>query len=356
MVPNLKTLSALTAAATCIAAGAMAPAPALADEGVIEEVVVTGTRRVGLSPTETLSPVDSIGGERISRQASFDLTDSLTAINPSLNTQRFPIADGTALIRPVTLRNLSPDHTLVLMNGTRRHRSALVNLQLAPLGTVNQGSQAVDWAAFPAAAIERVEVLRDGASAQYGSDAIAGVINVILKNDSEGANFSAQYGEYYEGDGERLSISGTPGIRSGRSLGSRPFDCGRRCRSPGQAPTGDVGCAERGQKEIAVIREILDQTKTCPERENGDRIVGPEVLINIFAASVQDQFLVHNLRCPKIGQKDDEIPLLSARTLWSFSGLNELESIDRLPDIILKNNEVVDGQVSHETVLGVRDH
>lgn len=188
-------------------------APALAeDEGVIEEVVVTGTRKVGLAPTETLSPIDLIGGDRITNQAAFDMTDSLSALSPALNTQRYPIADGTALIRPVTLRNLSPDHTLVLVNGTRRHRSALVNLQNAPLGTVNQGSQAVDWAAFPSAAIERVEVLRDGASAQYGSDAIAGVINVMLKDDAEGGSVSAQYGEYYEGDGERFTVSGNIGL------------------------------------------------------------------------------------------------------------------------------------------------
>lgn len=178
----------------------------------LEEIVVTGTRKVGQSVTETLSPVDLIGGDLIGDQASYDMTDSLTKVSPSLNTQRFPIADGTALIRPVSLRNLSPDHTLVLMNGTRRHRSALVNLQLAPLGTVNQGSQAVDWAAFPAAAIERVEILRDGASAQYGSDAIAGVINVILKDASEGVSLAAQYGEYYEGDGERLSASVNVGL------------------------------------------------------------------------------------------------------------------------------------------------
>jgi len=86
-------------------------------------VVVTGTRRAGVDPAETLSPVDVISGDLIANQASFDLTDSLTALTPSLNTQRFPIADGTALIRPVTLRNLSPDHTLVLLDGKRRHRS-----------------------------------------------------------------------------------------------------------------------------------------------------------------------------------------------------------------------------------------
>ncbi|HJN52184.1 MAG: TonB-dependent receptor [Pseudomonadales bacterium] len=189
------------------------------DSGVMEEIVVTGTRKEGLSPTETLSPVDVIGGESLANQAAFDLTDGLTKIVPTINTQRFPIADGTAFIRPVTLRNLSPDQTLVLVNGTRRHRSPLVNLQLAPLGTVNQGSQGVDYSALPAAAIERVEILRDGASAQYGSDAIAGVINVILKDASEGFSVSVQTGEYYEGDGERT----TYGFNGGIALGDSGF-------------------------------------------------------------------------------------------------------------------------------------
>ncbi|MCP4045330.1 MAG: TonB-dependent receptor, partial [Gammaproteobacteria bacterium] len=115
------------------------------------------------------------------------------------------------------LRNLAPDQTLVLVDGTRRHRSALVNLQLAPLGTVNQGSQAVDFSAFPASAIKRVEVLRDGASAQYGSDAIAGVINIILKDDSEGASINAQYGKYAEGDGERVNFNANAGFGLGES-------------------------------------------------------------------------------------------------------------------------------------------
>ena len=203
----------ITMAATATALGA--PTAVLAQDAEFEEIVVTGTRKGGQSPTETLSPVDVLSGELLSDQAAFDLTDGLPKVTPSLNTQRFPIADGTAFIRPVTLRNLSPDHTLVLMNGTRRHRSALVNLQLAPLGTVNQGSQGVDFAAFPAAAIERVEILRDGAAAQYGSDAIAGVVNIILKDASEGGSLSAQYGEYYESDGERLSVSGNIGLPLG---------------------------------------------------------------------------------------------------------------------------------------------
>ena len=195
---------------TLLAAAVMALTPAASY--ALEEVVVTGTRKVGQAPTETISPIDVISGDALKNQGTFDLTDSLTKIAPALNTQRFPIADGTAFVRPVTLRNLSPDHTLVLVDGARRHRSALVNLQLAPLGTVNQGSQAVDFATFPSAAIKRVEVLRDGASAQYGSDAIAGVVNVILNDANEGFNVSAQYGEYDEEDGERLIVSANGGF------------------------------------------------------------------------------------------------------------------------------------------------
>lgn len=185
------------------------------EEGVLEEVTVTGTRKSGTSVLDTLSPVSVFSGAELENQGVTDLTDALTKISPALSTQRFPIADGTAFVRPVTLRNLAPDQTLVLVNGTRRHRSALVNLQLAPLGTVNQGSQAVDFSAIPSSAIKRVEVLRDGASAQYGSDAIAGVINVLLKDDNQGGSANAQYGQYTEGDGERFNFNANAGFGLG---------------------------------------------------------------------------------------------------------------------------------------------
>jgi iron complex outermembrane receptor protein len=110
------------------------------DEEFLDEIVTTGTRREGQSPTETLSPIDVLSGDSFVNQSTFDVTEALTKIAPSLNTQRFPIADGTAVIRPVSLRNMSPDQTLVLVNGSRRHRSALVNLQFSPLGTINTGA------------------------------------------------------------------------------------------------------------------------------------------------------------------------------------------------------------------------
>jgi iron complex outermembrane receptor protein len=196
-----------------------APQASAASSDRLEEVVVTGTRKTGVSVTESLSPIDIVSGSAIANQASSDLTEALRNIAPSFNTLRYPIADGTAFIRPVSLRNLAPDQTLILMNGSRRHRSALVNLQAAPLGTINQGSQAVDWASFPAAAVKHVEVLRDGASALYGSDAIAGVVNIILKDARSGGSLTAQAGQYGVGtgtsedsDGARVTVTGNVGL------------------------------------------------------------------------------------------------------------------------------------------------
>jgi iron complex outermembrane receptor protein len=261
---HLRTVIALTLS-SLLPVTTIAQQPA--DDADIEEVVVTGTRKVGVLPTETLSPVDVIGGDAIGNQAAFDLTDSLTKVVASLNTQRYPIADGTAFVRPVSLRNLSPDHTLVLVNGTRRHRSALVNLQLAPLGTVNQGSQGVDWSAFPSAAIERVEVLRDGASAQYGSDAIAGVVNLIMKENREGGSFWAQYGEYSESDGERLSVSGNIGL----PLGADGF-----VSLTGEYSTSEITSRGVARPDAADVGAIVG-SELVPEEGLGQRWGDPDV-------------------------------------------------------------------------------
>jgi iron complex outermembrane receptor protein len=242
-------------------------------QDLVEEVIVTGTRKAGTSPIESLSPVDVIGGEKLADQASFDLTDSLTKLSPSLNTQRFPIADGTAFLRPVSLRNLAPDQTLVLMNGTRRHRSALVNLQFSPFGTVNQGAQAVDWAMFPAAAIKRVEVLRDGASAQYGSDAIAGVINVILKDASDGASITAQYGEYDEDDGDRYSISGNIGL----PLTDRGF-----VNLTGEYSSTDITWRGVPQGDAAAVGDFLGDPNPVPLDGFGQRWGDPDIEASKF--------------------------------------------------------------------------
>lgn len=162
------------------------------DDFILDEVVVTGTRVADRSRLDTLSPVDVLTADALSSQGSTELATSLQRLAPSLTFPRPSATDGTDSIRPATLRGLSPDQTLVLVDSKRRHASALVNLG----GSVGRGSSAVDLNALPVSAIERVEVLRDGASAQYGSDAIAGVVNVRLRAEREGGGATLTYGEY----------------------------------------------------------------------------------------------------------------------------------------------------------------
>jgi len=260
---------------------ALAAAPAFAqdtkpaadpDAKKLDNVVVTGTRKAGLSPTETISPVDAYSGVQLEQTASPDLTESLTKIMPALSTQRFPIADGTSFVRPVSLRNLAPDQTLVLVNGARRHRSALVNLQLAPLGTVNQGTQAVDFSAIASNAIKRVEVLRDGAAVLYGSDAIAGVVNVILDDDPEGVKVSLMGGEYNEGDGDRMKIAASAGLH----LGSEGF-----MRFRAERDTSDITSRGNPRPDAAAIADIVGK-ENVPYDGYGQRWGDPDVESNKF--------------------------------------------------------------------------
>ena len=156
----------------------------------IEQIVVTGTRVADRSAIETAVPVDVVSGEALANVGVTEINQALSVMLPSFNFPRPGLADGTDTIRPATLRGLAPDQTLVLVNSKRRHASSLVNVN----GTIGRGSAAVDLNTIPAAIVQSIEVLRDGASAQYGSDAIAGVINVRLKQDSDGGDVMVAYG------------------------------------------------------------------------------------------------------------------------------------------------------------------
>ena len=156
----------------------------------VEQLIVTGTRVPDRSATETAVPVDVVSGDALSNVGVTEINQALSVMLPSFNFPRPGLADGTDTIRPASLRGLSPDHTLVLMNSKRRHASSLVNVN----GTIGRGAAAVDLNTIPAAIVQSIEVLRDGASAQYGSDAIAGVINVRLKQDSDGGDVLVAYG------------------------------------------------------------------------------------------------------------------------------------------------------------------
>ncbi|TCQ00810.1 MULTISPECIES: TonB-dependent receptor [unclassified Sphingomonas] len=157
-----------------------------------DDIIVTGTRAVGRSRLDSASPVDVLSSAAIQRQGTTELGAALAAIAPSIDFPRPSAVDGTDAIRPATLRGLSPDQTLVLVNGVRGHTAALLNVG----GSVGRGSAAVDLNTIPTVALDRIEVLRDGASAQYGSDAIAGVINLRLREARSGGAATVNYGFY----------------------------------------------------------------------------------------------------------------------------------------------------------------
>jgi iron complex outermembrane receptor protein len=154
-------------------------------------VVVTGTRVSNRTVLDTSSPVDVISADTIKNSGVPEITQALSVALPSLNFPRPGLADGTDTVRPAALRGLAPDQTLVLVNSKRRHASSLVNLN----STIGRGSAAVDMNTIPTGIVKNIEVLRDGASAQYGSDAIAGVINIRLRTDKTGGEATVSYGK-----------------------------------------------------------------------------------------------------------------------------------------------------------------
>ncbi|WP_419869492.1 TonB-dependent receptor plug domain-containing protein [Chryseobacterium sp. CT-SW4] len=184
-------------------------------EKQIEDIVMVGSRNANRTKVNTPVPVDVVSIEKIQKSSpQTTVQDILNYIIPSFNSVRQSSSDGTEHIDPVTLRGMGPDQVLVLLNGKRRHTTSLVNYQ----NTVGNGSVGTDLSTIPVIAIDRIEVLRDGAAAQYGSDAIAGVINIILKKDV-GVTASATYGLSGRNDGETYQA----GVNYGTSLKDNGF-------------------------------------------------------------------------------------------------------------------------------------
>jgi iron complex outermembrane receptor protein len=193
---------------------AAAPEPVAPPEpeapSVIEELIVTGTRSTSRTVTESMAPIDVISAAELTKSGKQSTRDLISTLVPSANTSNSG-AGASFAIKTVSLRGLSADQTLVLVNGKRRHNTAILFVN----GTTQNGQSPPDLDLIPSAAIERIEVLRDGASAQYGSDALAGVINVILKKSPEGGSMSALYGKTAEGDGETGQFSANLGMKLG---------------------------------------------------------------------------------------------------------------------------------------------
>ena len=215
---NRLRIAALTLATTLLATAAHAAdlpeseasAADAPDDAATDAIIVTGTRESNVKARDSVAPVDVLPATALEATGATNLRDALERVLPSLNHAAFA-GDYGALTDTVQLRGLSPDHVLILINGKRRHTTANIYADGGPL----QGSAPVDLDLIPLSAIDHIEVLRDGAAAQYGSDAIAGVINIILKSTDHGGDVTANTGNYYDGGGFTAGGGGDFGTRLG---------------------------------------------------------------------------------------------------------------------------------------------
>lgn len=206
---SIRFIIAASATATLATALPVMAQEAGNEDATVEKIAVIGSRAAPRSIGDSAVPIDIISAEEFKSQGSTDITSMMQSAIPSFNVNDQPINDASTLVRPANLRGLAPDHTLILVNGKRRHRSAVITFLG---GQISDGAQGPDISTIPSIALKQVEVLRDGAAAQYGSDAIAGVINFVLKDDSEGGSVEFNAGQYYEGDGTASQFSGNIGV------------------------------------------------------------------------------------------------------------------------------------------------
>ncbi|MBH0013412.1 TonB-dependent receptor [Pseudoalteromonas sp. NZS100_1] len=237
----------------------------------IEQISVIGSRRLGRTVEDSAVPIDIIGADALKNSGFTETNALLSSLLPSFNFPQASLTDGSDHVRPAQLRGLAPDHTLVLVNGKRRHSNALLNLN----GSTGRGSSSVDLNAIPANAIARIEVLRDGAAAQYGSDAIAGVINIVLKSASSGGSVAAIYGANV------TEMDGVPQLKSVSegSDGNLAFtEGGDRSLTDGQTLTlqGNMGFELGDNGFLNISTEYRDRHSTnrsdYDQRENYARI------------------------------------------------------------------------------------
>ena len=268
----------------------------------LDQVVVTGTRATDRTVLEAPVPIDVLTSEDIRQTGLTETSQVLQMLAPSINFPRPSVNDGTDHVRPATLRGLGPDQTLVLINGKRRHTTALVHVNQS----VGRGSTSVDLNAIPVAAIERVEILRDGAAAQYGSDAIAGVINIILKSD------------------ERTSLSSTVGQVSSKVRRGPTYRDGENVQVD-----GNLGRTFRGDGFVHLSGEFRDRNRT--NRARADTTVQCDPLspapctelpdgTNIYDTGVRQSWSGDSESRDWVFFLNSELPLQSGIRLYGFGG------------------------------------
>ena len=238
----------------------------------IEEVTVLGSRAPGRTAQDLPVPVDSLSSEALSATGQTEVGRMLQTLAPSFNFSSSSISDGTDALRPATLRGLGPDQTLVLVNGKRRHQAGLIHINTS----VGRGTAGTDLNAIPGVALRNVEILRDGAAAQYGSDAIAGVINLQLEDDPEAGRFRISRGEYSEGDGETTNIDLVKGFYLGddgfltASVNFRDRDSTNRANAQGGCLYG--GCVDTDGNGFLEPAPGNEQLEVSGPGRNGFRI------------------------------------------------------------------------------------
>ena len=245
--------------ATLLVAGLLSP---LTNAFELEKLVVLGSRFEERSVSDSPVPVDVITEEEIVATGQTEVGRIIQELIPSFNFSSSTISDGTDALRPATLRGLGPDQVLVLVNGKRRHKSALIHVNTS----VGRGTAGVDMNAIPVSAIKRIEVLRDGASAQYGSDAISGVINIVLKDGYDG-KITATAGQLYEGDGETLVASINKGFSlGGESVVNVTLEVRDRKSSNRAGVMGDIHYPNT---------ETIPDSSVCAEKSNCNQLAAP---------------------------------------------------------------------------------
>ena len=237
----------------------------------LDAIVAVGTRAQPRTVGVSAVPIDVVPVQDFLRQGESDLTNQLRALVPSFNVNTQPISDAASIVRPVNLRSLAPDHTLILVNGKRRHRASVI----AWLGNgIADGSQGPDISAIPAVALEQVEVLRDGASAQYGSDAIAGVLNFQLKNARSGGSIEVRGGTFAD---ENTGDPATCG-----PIGTSCNGIGGRAKSYAIAANVGLPFGETGFANLSLEYGGTDPTNRAIQRNDaaGIRAAGNTLVRN----------------------------------------------------------------------------
>jgi iron complex outermembrane receptor protein len=276
----------------------------------LDQVVVTGSRRTDRTVVDAPVPIDVLSSEDIQRTGYSETSEIIQMLAPSFNFPRPSVNDGTDHIRPATLRGLGPDQVLVLINGKRRHNTALVHVNQS----VGRGSTSVDFNAIPANAIERIEILRDGAAAQYGSDAIAGVINIILKS-APGASMSTTLGQRFS------ETYGSTTVNNVATFGERDFRDGRVFQLD-----GNLGWALREDGYIHISAEFRDRERTNRARADvtaqciaGDtRCTNPQH-IQSWAGDPETQ--------DRLGFVNAALPLANGLQLYGFGGISSRDGL-----------------------------